>query len=348
MAIKHIVSGWRGFSKGKETSYGTVKTVDTLLNFKGQPADVKVKDQVMNEDEISGFSEATTRTILTKSLELTHEQRAMPHNLALFMALCMGKITTDQPDNVNDPAAYRHYLERDLTTVDLKSVTMVENDGVQQKQYPGIFCKSVEIKGDREGFVEMTAEIMGNGGQSNNAESKPSAEAESYLRYGDMTFKRGGSLSGTVAAQSLAVGGSPVDLSSKLRSFSYKIDNLARPIYEIGDQTKQVSRAERGRRWEHTLNCQFEVEDTSHHDAMLAGTQYILHIPIIGDVIGGGSGDENYRCELYFPIVEYLETPKTYDDNGILIVDANFQVLEDSTYGSVIAEIHNKVVSYLA
>lgn len=347
MGIKHIASGWRGFSITKETPYGTAETINTLLYFKGQPADVKAGNQITNEDEITGFSEPTTRDILTKMLEFSHEQRSMPHNLALFLALCGGKVTTDQQNVTTNPNAYRHYIERDLTAVDLPSVTMIENDGVQQKKYPGIICKSLEVRGEREGFVEVTAECKGNGAESNDASAKPSAEAESYLRYGDVTLTRGGAITGTVALGTLAVGSSPTDLSAKLRSFNYRIDNLAQPIYEIGDQTKQVSRMERGRRWEHTLNCQLEIEDTSHHDAMLAGTQYVLHIPIVGGVIGGGDGSLNYRCELYFPLVEYMESPKSYDDRGILIVDAVFKVLEDATFGSVIAEIHNKVPAYL-
>ena len=344
---KIISGGWRGFSRNREAAYGTAEAADGLFYFTGQPADVKPREQITNEDEITGFTEPITRDVLTEILELTHEQRAMPDNLALLLALCMGKVTTDQPDQPNDPDAYRHYIERDLTTVDLKSVTMVENDGVQQKQYPGIICKSVEVSGAREGFVTLAAELMGSGAESNSVESKPSAAGESYLRYGDATITRGGAITGTPAGGDLAVGSGPTDLSAKVRSFNYKVDNLARPIYELSDQTKHVSRMERGRRWEHTLNCVFEMEDVSHHDAMLAGTQYVLHIPIIGGVIPGGSGDENFRCELYFPIVEYMEAPKTYDDDGILVVDGQFKVLEHSTLGSVIAEIHNSVAEYL-
>lgn len=345
MSTKRVNAGWRAFSLAKETSYGTAQsTIDQLLHFEGAPADVTINNQETNENEITGLTDVSSREIITYGLEFQHAQRMLPHNSALFLAMCMGKVTTDQPDNVNAPNTYRHYLERDLTLPELKSVTMIENDGSEQKQYPGIYCKGITLSGERDSFCKIEADLGGSGQESTDVTGKPNQVGESYMRFGDVTVNRGGSFSGSVAGGDLAHGGSPTDLSAKVRSFSYKVENNANPVYEMGDQSKYVSRVERGRRWSHELNVQFELEDGSHHTGLTQGMEYAFSLPIVGSLI---EDTYNYRCTLYFPKVVYREAKKSEDD-GTLLVDAVFEVLEDATYGSVIAEVHNKVTSYLS
>ncbi|MCH8157793.1 MAG: hypothetical protein IID18_08620 [Nitrospinae bacterium] len=344
MSTKRINAGWRAFSLAKETAYGTAQsTIDQLLHFEGAPADVTINNQETNENEITGLTDISSREIITYGLGFQHAQRMLPHNAALFLALAMGKVTSDQPDNANAPNTYRHYIERDLAAPELKSVTMIENDGSEQKIYPGIFCKGITLSGERDAFCKIEADLGGSGEESTDATGQPSQVTESYLRFGDVTVNRGGSFSGTVAAGTLAHGGSPTDLSAKVRSFSYKLENQANPVYEMGDQSKYVSRVERGRRWTHELNLQFELEDGIHHTGLTQGTEYAMSIPIVGSLI---EDTFNYRCTLYFPKVAYREAGKSEDD-GMLLVDAVFEVMEDATYGSVIVELHNKVTAYL-
>ncbi len=346
MTTKRIADGWRALSRTIETPYGTAESVSASYPFEGEPSQVKPVDTVSNENENKGLRDADSFDILTKMLEGNHTQRATPDLCALALASVLQKVTTDQPDNVNDPNSYRHYVERDLTAAGVElsasALTMIENDGVQQKVYAGIVGKSFQISTSRNGFAEIVWEFLGKGTEANDANAKPAVNGESYLMAGDLTINRGSALTGTVAGGNLALTGGS-DLSAKVREFSYKVDNGARPVFEIGDQTKTVSRFEQGPRFTHELKIKFEMEDTTHHDALLAETEYALHLPILGGLI---ETNFNYQCTLWFPKVQYIEAVKTVED-GILVVDATFMVQEHATLGSVIAEVQNQITSYL-
>ena len=439
MTTKRIISGWRAFSVTEESAFGTPEAISATvgrLNFEGEPSDVRPGEVIDNPEEITGSNEMTSLEVLTRNLTVTHVQRAIPHNLTLFLAMCMGKVTSDQDTNGAAAGMYRHYIERDLTTLVLKAVTMWEFDGLAQKVYHAVVCKSVQITGERSGFCRMEAELMGRGSETVTSETKPAQVSECYLRYGDVSIFRGGGLTGNVAAGSLAfasasvaavafggsglddatsggtytgeesetitveidsvgtpdtikwkrgdgawttgvnitaentladgititfaattghtladrwtfaVVGTKTDMSAKVVSFSYKIDNGMEPVYELGDQTTYAARFERAGRFEHTLSIQFELEDQEHHDKLLntlnKPEDMVLQIPIVGEAIS----TLFYQCNLWFPRVAYREANKSRDGDK-LILDAVFMVKEDSTYGSLIAETANKVAAYL-
>jgi len=346
MTTKRITTGWRGLSIAKETSFGTPATVDTAFNFEGPPVDIEINEAQSDENEITGLNEPGSHEVLNWKLDGSHTQRATPHNLAYFLSTVMGKVTTQTPDAANDPTVRRHWLEREIGNVALPSVTLVEFDGIAKKRFPGIFTKSVKVSGERNDFLKIEAQFGGMGKEESSAIAKPAVVAESYLRYGDVEFTRGGSLSGSVAGGDLAVGGSPVSFKGDLRSFEWMIDNQAIPVYQMGDNTGYVSRAERGDRFTHELSAVLEMQDDIHKTGLINGTQYVLNIPIVGSVIPGGSGAFNFSANLIFPKVVYREAKKDRDGQA-LVVNAGFQVLEDTTYGSVIVKVFNQQTGYL-
>lgn len=346
MTTRRVSTGWRGFSIAKETSFGIPVGISTAFNFEGPITDVQPNDVLTNENETTEHNEPSVQEILNWKLDGSHQQRALPHNLAFFLSLVMGKVVTDQPDNINDPTVFRHYIERDLTNIALPSVTMVEFDGIANKRFSGLFGKSVKVSGTRGEFVKLEAQFGGMGKEETNADSKPTMVAESYLRYGDVKFSRGGSISGTVAGGDLAVGGSPTSFDADLQSFEWTMDNQARTFYEMGDSSGYVTRPERGDRFEQALSAVFEMQDDGHKTGLVNGTEYVLHIPITGSVISGGTESFNYSCEFIFPKVVYKEAKKDRDGE-VVTVNSEFQVLEDSNYGSIIVKVINEQAGYL-
>ena len=346
MTTKRITTGWRGFSLSRESVFGSPATVDTAFNFEGPPTDIKINSAEIDENEITGLNEPGSHQVLNWKMDGVHRQRTTPHNLAYFLSVVMGKVTTQIPDAGNDPTVRRHWIERETGDAALPSVTLIEFDGIAQKRFPGIFAKSVKVTGERNDFLKLEAQLGGMGKEESSAIGKPTVVAESYLRYGDVELTRGGSLSGSVAGGDLAVGGSPVSFKADLRSFAWMIDNQARSIYEMGDNSGYASRAERGDRFSHDLTAVFEMQDDSHKTGLINGTQYVLDIPIVGAVIPGGSGAFNFSANLIFPKVVYREAKKDRDGQA-LIVNAEFQVLEDITYGSAIVKIINEQTGYL-
>jgi len=346
MTTKRITTGWRGLSLARETAIGVPATVDTAFNFEGPPMDIEINEAQTNENEVTGLNEPDVHEVLNWKLEGSHTQRATPHNLAYFLAAAMGKVTTQTPDGVNDPTVRRHWIERDLVNVQPPTVTLVEFDGIAQKRFPGVFIQSVRVAGGRNDFLRLEAQLGGIGKEESIAISKPAVVQESYLRYGDVEFTRGGSVSGSVAGGDLAIGGSPLSFKADLKSFSWTIDNRAIPVYEMGDNTGFVSRVERGDRFTNNLSAVFEMQDDTHKTGLINGTEYVLNIPVAGAVIPGGSGAFNFSANFIFPKAVYREAKKSLDGQ-VLIVNAGFQVLEDSVYGSVIVKIINEQTGYL-
>ena len=347
MATKRITTGWRGFSTATESDYGTPATLATAFNFEGPITDVQPNEVQTDDNEITGLNEPAMQEIINWKLDGSHQQRAMPHNLAHFLSMVMGKVTTDQPDDVNDPSVYRHYIERDLANITLPSLTMVEYDGIAAKRFTGLFGKSVKVSGERGDFVKLESQFGGMGKEEPNSDSKPTVVGESYLRYGDVKFTRGGTLSGSVAAGDLTVGGSPTSLQGELQSFEWTIDNQAQTIYEMGDSSSYVTRVERGDKFNQSLSAVLEMQDDTHKTGLINGTEYVMNIPITGAVIAGGSGSNKFSCDIIFPKVVYKEATKDRDGETVM-VNAEFQVLEDTNYGSVIVKIINEQTSYLS
>jgi len=346
MTTKRITTGWRGFSIARESAYGVPAAVDTTFNFEGAPTDIAVQTALSDENEVTGFNEATRHEILNWKLEGVHKQRALPHNLGYLLSLVLGRVTTDQPDFAGNPTVYRHYIERELANAAPPSVTLVEHDGLSAKRYSGIYGKTVTLKGERGDFLKVEAEFGGMGKEEASAISKPALLLESYLRYGDVQFTQGGALTGTVAGGDLAVTGSPVSFAADLMSFEWKVDNQARAVYEMGDGSGFVSRVEMGDRFENELSAELEMQDDTHKSALLSGSPFVLNIPVTGSVIPGGTGAFNYLCDIVFPRVVYREAKKDVDDQA-LVVKAGFQVLEDPVYGSVIVKVVNEQPGYL-
>lgn len=346
MTTKRITSGWRGLSIAKEAAYATPAAVDTAFNFEGPPTDVKENEVQTNEAEVTGLNEPSAQDILTWMLEGSHAQRALPHNLAYFLGAVLGKVTSDQPNVGLDPTVFRHFFERDLVNVNLPSFTLIENDGIATKRFPGIYGKTCKISGERGDFVKMETTFGGSGLKENDATSKPAIVTESYLRYGDVEFTRGGNITGSVAGGDLAVAGGPTSFKADLRSFEWTVDNQAEAIYEMGDNSGRVTRVERGERYTHELKAVLEMQDDTHFDGLLAGTEYVLNIPIVGIIIPGGSGTLNFQADIIFPRVVYKSAPKDRDGE-VMIVSPDWQVLEDSTFGSVIVKIINEQTAYM-
>lgn len=348
MASKHITDGWRGFSTAKESSYNGSATVDETFNFEGEPSDIEVNSEQTNGNEVTGYNEPTEHEILNYKLDGSHQQRCLPHNVAQFAGMVMGKVTTDQPDAVNNSAVYQHWFERDLVNVALPSFSMVEYNGVLKKIYDGIFGKKLMISGSRGEYVNVDFEFGGSGKETTSALARPTAVAESYLRYGDVEFQRGGALSGTVAGGDLAHGSSPTSFKANLQSFEWSIENQAETFYEMGDNTGYVSRVERGDSFIQSLKAVIEMQDDGHKTGLTAGTEYVMSIPIVGSAITGSNtdGSLNYTVDIIFPKVVYREAKIGRDGNRV-VINADWQILEDTTFGSVIVRVRNKQVAYL-
>ncbi len=336
MGIQSLTGGWRGISDLVQTAIGTVQPVTELLNFEGTDLMESVPNTFFeNTTEITGQLLPTKHVLLNKKLNFKHKCKATPTTVALFASMAMGKDTATM---VGATTAYQHKIQLDPTVVEMPYRTMVENDGTQQFVYAGIACGGFTLSGQRGGFVEFEADLMGSAAEAADATAKPTANPESYLAYGDCNLSMGGTYDGTAVT-----GGTSI--SAQLMSFKFGFKNNAKDAYLIGDSTGQVGSIRRGLAYAIDLEAEIELVDRSQRAALLAGTEYVLHIPIVGGV---ANSTAHYAVDIVCPRVAFKEAPKGVAD-GILHVKGKFAVLSDPANGACDIRVTNLYShSYLA
>lgn len=335
-------TGWRGFSSAKETAQGTAQTVDFTLKFEGEPLDREPDATYKNDNEITGHRTATEHEIIRYKLDGGHKQKLMPQNAALFLAQAMGDITSSQPDGTGAPNTWEHvitYLNAQ-TGIVLPTRTMYERDGISDKTYPGVACKSVKISAKRGDFCELEAELVGLGLETIAAIdtlTRPTRILESYLRYGQVTIRKGGTWSNVTKT---ITGGT--DIVAKVKNFNFSFDNGAKPEFFFGETSDAASEIRSGRVLDVSLDADIEIDDETHKTDLEAGTEFSLVIPITGTLC---EGTYYYTVELLFPRVKYDMAKKASAD-GLMQVGSKLVLLADPD-NAVYVRVINKKETFL-
>lgn len=340
MSLKTVTGGWRGFSLAKESAFGTPATVNTSLNFSGDFLDAAPDKVWDDKDEYTGELAPTRIEVLTQKTEGKHGQNLMPHNAALFLAWLLGNCATTDPADALQATVRKHLIGTDKDVIELVTRTLREYDGVSYLEYPGMVCSEVNISGAREEHAKIEATLLGMGKESvvTPSPTRPAVVSESYLNFGDITIKKGGTYNGTTVS-----GGT--DISAKIRDIKLGIKNGAKIHYFFGDSTKYAGRAIRGRMLDIGLDLKLEMEDRSEKASLLAGETFVMEIPMVGALIGL-STTNRFEMRAVLPKVGFNKVKRGHDD-GLLIVDAGYRVLADPTYGPVRFHITNEQTAYL-
>ncbi|MGE5487569.1 MAG: phage tail tube protein [bacterium] len=332
---KSIIGGWRGLSLATQPDIATPAVVNTLLQFAGEPLEPEPETYYVNDTEVTGELLPTDHRLLTKKLTGKHTSKAFPHLVGLFASMAMGKDTATAVDSTS---AYKHKIEIYKCVLELPYRTLIEHDGFQQMLYAGVACVGFKLRGERGGFVEFEADLVGSASEAVDATAKPPRVVESYLAYGDVTLTKGGVFDGDKVT-----GGT--SLNAELKSFEFEYKNNGKGVYLMGDPSGQVGQVRRGNKYEVNFAAELELESPAHRADLLAGNEFVLNLPIVGGV---ADGDARYTVEIILPRVAYKEAKRGVDD-GILKLAAKFAVLADPVYGGLILNVINlQQTSYLA
>ncbi len=333
-----VASGdaWRAFSLAVEAAFGTPQTVDTSLPWTGDLMDSVPDKQWDNKDEFTGELAPTARQALTWKLAWKHAQLAQPHNLALFLAMVLGKHTPSQVQ-AGPPAIYKHKFNMDKTVVTLPSRTAREYVGGICLEYPGLICNDLSVSGEPNDFVKLEAAgfSMGKEIVITPAPSRPSQVSEAYLQFGDVDIRKGGAYNGTAVS-----GGTSV--KARVRSFKIGIKNGSKERYYFG-VSQYSGDPVRGRMPDLSLALKLDFADGSEKASFLAGDTFVMEIPIVGGIIDAAIA---YEARFIYPKVAYNKAAKGHDD-GLLTLDSEFLVMADATYGPLDVFVQNCQADYL-
>lgn len=337
MALQSISGAWRALSALAQTGIGTAQPVTDLLTFAGTDLmEPEPGTFYTNKDEITGQSMPTKHKLLNMKFAGKHKAKATPTMVALFASMAMGSEASTTESGLT--TAYVHKFQLNKGMIELPYRTLVENDGNQQFSFVGVACTGFTLSGQRDQFVEFEADLIGRASEGVDATAEPAANAESYLAYGDCTFHQGGAYDGT------AVTGD-TDISAQLVNFKLVVKNNAKGVYLVGDGSGNVGSIRRGLMFDVELDAEIELADRSQRAALLAGTEMVTHIPLVGGVANGAA---HYSVDVVLPRTVFQAAKKQGKDN-VLSVAGKMAVLADPTYGAIDMRITNlHSMSYLA
>lgn len=339
MSLKSLSGGWRAFSKAKETAFGVAQTVDKSFNSSGDPMEAGPSKIWTDKDEMNGELAITRQQLLTKVFNGKHAQNLTPDIAALCLAWFFGNCTTTNPADPLQATVRKHKIVTDKSVVELMTRTLREYDGSHCLEYPGVVIPEITLTGKREEWVTLEAAFLGMGKETviTPVPTRPALVAEAYLRYGDCSIKKGGTYDGDVVS-----GGT--DISARVQDFKLSFKNGAKLHYLFGDNTGCAGRSVRARMLDIGLEMKLDFEDRAEKDELMAGTEFILELPLVGALIGD-STTHYFTVRLVFPKVAFNKVSRGHDD-GLLTLAAGFAVMAHATHGPVHAHIVNEQTQY--
>lgn len=324
---KSNIGGWRAVSLLVQANAATEKAVDSTFNFEGEPMEPEVDTYYVNDAEVTGELMPNQKRLLNRKLQIKHASKAFPHLVGTFASMAMGK------DTISGAGPYVHKLEIDKTVVELPYRTVVENDGDTQSKFIGVACVGFTMKGQRGGFVDFEADLVGLGNEAADATVKPARLIENYMAYPDMNILKGGTFDGTTVT-----GGT--NISAQLTDFSFAFKNNGKAVYAFGDASGGAARVQRGMKYEADFEATLEFTDNTHRTDFLAQNEFVVDLPFVSSAA--------QKVQIVLPRAFYKEAKKGVND-GILNAKCKFGILADATYGPLrifITTAH--AVSYLA
>lgn len=164
----------------------------------------------------------------------------------------------------------------------------------------------------------------------------PARVTEPPLRTAGLVLKIGGKWTGSAFS-----GGRT--LSAEVESVEYSLNNQMLVEFRIGGNDTYANYVLRQGRMQ-TLKLNREARDFILQQHMIDNEYFGVQINAVGAEFESG---KTYFANLVFPRCNVLKTPLSV--NGKVVAEAgDITVLEDDTYGSVWAQVANKVATYAA
>ena len=356
----------------KEDSFGTAAALDSRIRCESgnfpNPEHTTVNDQ----DLIGASLEPSDQILVAKSYTMALSQpRVKPHTLAFIAAYAMGKCATTTPTHAADTRKHRIAVEQNIT---LPTFTMQETikTGIFKKYTGcGVSDFSLTVQRGANRMVNLSANLSmtkaENGAQDASAEigEKPLNGASSAVFLGDGDYD--GSLDDIRGAAApyanidLAtsdIGGGPDNLTGRMQSMTWNFNNNPESddLYRVGSGANRAA-WERGEPLQ-TVDLDFDYKDEAalahYEDQEDLALQWIIKGDSIENVnadpdgagrLAAGNIVFSYGINLLFPKLRYTGYTRSVAA-GKQIVQANFQVLQHATHGSVILDIFNQQAGY--
>lgn len=352
-------TGVRAFGLKAEAAFGADnEATDTHIafNYEGGPIERKNWNYYKNDDEVNGAFLPDQAQIINKHIEDSWKNKLTPNMIGLVCGCIADEYSVALAPG--ETTIYKHvfkFLSSGLlASSGLKpfvSRNMIEASGNLITLYKGIILNGFEISGDRAGFINGMADIIGYNGHASSSKTKAYLFGSSvkcsqpYMKYGDFKFKKGTYNYGTEAFTLVT------DQHSQLMTASVKHKKTAEKQAQFGDQNGTVTQIVPVG-YETSINCKFEL--TAMADFLTdweAQNQFAIQIPIAGPVIAGAAAGTRFQVNTVFPKVQ-IESAEISPEGSKLVRDAVFSILsnpkgQDDQSEFLVVEVVDKVPNYV-
>jgi len=335
------------FSTKKQSNYGT-EIIDGDLTlaypFKGPDILERPPEIITDEDQVGAGHEFLTRqdterwdAKLKRNFDLTSMMAAW---VAVFG---LGKVVSAL---VSTSLAYQHDIEfSDPATVGNQNpvTTIVEllHSGIKRK-ISDLAISDFTISGDGKNRLQLEANLVGSGSKAVSSLTMPS------LTVGDFLRMSGGGITDPIGVKfKIGVAAAEVDVSSRLRSFSLKIDN----DLQLDDGYYPGTGLYRGRclygvrKPEFSFTLDAKAGEKVEHDHLESGQELKAILTVVGSII-----EETYyhQLKITIPKLKYRDIKVGIEDGKqVYTIDSNL-FYDSGSNGPLTIQVINTQASYLA
>lgn len=307
-------------------------------------------------DSISGQEMATHQELVRQGVKLSYEEpRAKPNTLAGMMALALGTVASTQDGT---ETAYRHKVSM-ASAMTLPSIgAQVQHESGVQYKYTGLKASGFTLsRGGNDPFWSFSTEIIGSGKRVTAADAFVAAISESWLRWGDTKIYLKDTAGTpitvpTTPSQTAAnLGGSEVNISSRILGCSIKLDNAhaGEMGYRAGSGMTRVSLhpTRRSATVEFSLECD-TAEEANDIARYVSQTKLAMEINcnsgVLVDTTGGAFF---YGFIILIPFMQ-LQPFERSEESERDTMQFTGKVLSDLTNPALVGFVYNVRSGYLA
>lgn len=326
----------------------------SMIEFDDASAHEIWDDQIFNDGDLVGFEFPRKQQIARQSVRINYtEPRAKPNSLAGLIGLSLGTVTTAQDGALT---AYRHKLTP-ANRLSVPSIgAQVKHDGGRQYKYVGIKSDGFTLSSNDQ-FLSLTVPLVGAGKRETASDAFAAIIAENSLLWADgKLFVVPASSPITVPSAPVQgatnLGGSAVDLSSRVINFSYQwANNLATDAgYRLGQGKERVN-LHPARRNNGVVNLTIEVDDATEGtelDYYLNQTKLALEFNVDSGTVIAASGTFKFGMIMIVPLLQFRSVRRERGDGDREVLTYEANVLNDLTNDVTICWVYNAQSVYLA
>jgi hypothetical protein len=343
----------------KEATYGagaggwSASSACLMMDYEEDSGLIEWDDLVVqNNDVLTSREMVTHQELVRQSSRITYQEpRTKPNTLAGLLGLVLGSVASTQDGS---ETAYRHKITKASSIGTPSIAAQAKFEGGDQREFRGMKGSQATLSFNGP-YLQLSTELIGSGYRVASATAFPVSVSENWLRVGDCKLwlkDTGGTpitTSGAPTQGAANLGGSEVDFSTRLRSFSWTWMNALAAEAGYRASTGMLRADFHPVRRTSTMTIQFdcttetEAADLTYY---LSQSQLAAELNCDSGVLVDSGGLYKFGAILIIPRLQILSLRRSQvEELEVLTLECN--TMDDLTNSEVIAYVYNAKPAYL-